>query len=149
MERLRNFFDRDTAFNPDARAQLEKEGYSIYHLTGQSMEMMVHSGRVHNSESFLQFGRKYTKVWKLKSMRTEVAFKANEFFLDKNAKSFRQHQELIDRFSRDISNSIEDVQVVRGSVADYMELSLSYMETTGNTLLRSVFDSILTSTFFI
>lgn len=119
-------------FSPEAREALEKEGYVIYALTGQSIRSLRESGR---------------KFWYVDSalenlvsnFGSEVAINPQEFFLpDSFGKLPREQEELVAKFNRQLVKKIPGVQaVIADEPSVWAEIYHQHFEATKKVLFGS------------
>jgi len=107
-------------FSNEARKALEKEGYVVYELTGQSIASLREQGKPFWSTWY----KDYPDFEALTSRKSEVAINPKQFFLPKsNNKTLGEQQALVERFSTDIFAKVSGVEAVLGEVSDYTELA--------------------------
>lgn len=118
-------------FSAEQREALEKQGFVIYGLTGQSIKTLRDSGRKfwstwHNS--LLDFET-------LGSMQSEVAINPNKPFLPKsNNKTLTQQEEMVEKFSRELGKKVGGVKAIIGQAPDYVEIAFAHLDATKDYL---------------
>lgn len=124
-------------FSDEAREALEKQGYIVYGLTGQSIKTQREAGRPfwstwHNS---------YPDFEALTSMQSEVAINPSELFLPmSNNKTLPQQEEMVTKFSEELAKKITGVAAIIGQAPDYVELAFQHLDVTQNRLFGSKYD---------
>lgn len=120
-------------FSPEAREALEKLGYRISPLTGQSIKTLREAGKI----------LKLTSIWRkdfpdfeaLTSRLSEVAINSSQLFLpDSNNKTLAEQEKMVEEFSQKLSKKIEGVEAIIGEAPDYVELTFAHLEATGEYL---------------
>jgi len=123
-------------FSMEQKEALQKEGYFIYDLTGQSIKTLKDSGHGfwsmwHNSLPDFEA---------IRSMRSEVAINPNKLFLsESNNKGLDQQGEMVNKFSNELGKKIQGVKAIIGDTPDYAELAFKHLELTKNNLFRKKF----------
>lgn len=113
-------------FSSETREALEKEGYTIYELTGQSIASQMQAGRNFQIENLADF-----PIRTQQSMRSEVAIKLGQLFIQgSDRKTLEMQKSLILDFSRNLSSRTEEVEAVMGSSADYIDLAFAHLDRT-------------------
>lgn len=115
-------------FSAEQKEALEKQGYVIYGLTGQSIKTLRDNGR------------KFWSTWHnelpdfeaLGSMHSEVAINPNKLFLPKsNNKTLAQQEEMVGKFSKELGKKVvKGVKAVIGQAPDYVELAFAHLDST-------------------
>lgn len=115
------------SFSKETRKVLEKEGYVIYSLTGQSINSLRNAGRKFWSEwhkDFLDFEA-------IGSMQSEVAINTIKLFLPgSNNKTLVQQEEMVSKFSVELEKKVQGVKVIIGQAPDYVELAFKHLDET-------------------
>lgn len=116
-------------FSPDLAKSLEKKGFRIYTLTGQSIRSEREAGR----KFWSTWHRDYPKFEALTSIHSEVAIDPNpdKFFIPKsNNQTLDQQLEMVADHSRKLQKSLtSEVQAVMGQSPDYVDLTFSHLTT--------------------
>ncbi len=117
-------------FSPEAREALEQKGFTIYVLTGKSIN-------IHKKE-----GKKFRSTWvldendpfnDLRSVVSEVAINTDQLFIPgSNDKTLAEQEELVDNQSRELG--IDGVRTIIGEAPDYIDLAFSHFDSTGGHL---------------
>lgn len=124
-------------FSDETRAALEKQGYVIDTLTGQSIASLRQAGR----KFWSTWHNDYPQFEALTSIRSEVAINPPQLFIPKsNNKTLAQQEEMINRFSQELGNKVPGVEAIMGSVADYVDLAFTYLGTKGKYLFGEKYD---------
>jgi len=118
-------------FAPEAREALEKEGYVIYPLTGQSIKSLQESGR----KFWSTWHKNYPDFEALASIRSEVAINPNRLFLpESNRKTLVEQEAMVEEFSKELGRKIKGVKAIIGEAPDYIELAFSHLDATSEYL---------------
>ncbi len=119
------------SFPIETQRALEKEGFLIYPLTGQSMKSLREAG-----EKFLTTWHKaYPDFEALTSRLTQVAINPQKLFLsESNRKTLPRQEEMVVDFSQEISRKIKGVRAIIGEAPDYIELAFIHLKETGGYL---------------
>ena len=118
-------------FSPEVRKALEKEGYLIYTLTGQSIKSLREAGRKFSST----WHKGYPDFEALTSRLSEVAIDPNKLFLpDSNNKTLVEQEKMVEEFSQKLSKKVEGVEAIIGEAPDYVELAFVHLDATGEYL---------------
>ncbi len=118
-------------FSQEAREALEKQGFVVRELTGQSIASEREAGR----KFWSTWHRDYPQFEALSSMQSEVAINPAKLFLPRsNNKTLRQQEDLIARFSTDLGTKVQGVEAVMGEAADYVDLAFAHLDVTGDRL---------------
>ncbi len=118
-------------FSDEAKAALEKEGYVIDTLTGQS----IASEKAAERKFWSTWHQEHPQFEALTSMQSEVAIKPDQLFIPKsNNTTFAQQEQLINKFSLDLGKKVPGVVAVMGGMADYVDLAFAHLEATGDRL---------------
>jgi hypothetical protein len=111
-------------FSESQSNALEKKGYRIYWLTGQSVSHMRNLGF-----PFFSDWHKGEPFEDQLSMCTDVAFDPKHFYLpDSNRKPLEIQIEMVKEFGNTIEDEIPGVTAMVGNVADYAELAFAYQK---------------------
>lgn len=120
-------------FTDEAREALQKEGYRIYQLTGESIRTLRQGGRKFWS-TWHQDGQ-YEAFETQGSMHSEVAVRPDALFIPKsNNKTLKKQEDAIARFSGDLAKKVKGVEAIMGEAPDYVELAFAHLDATGNRL---------------
>src|SRR5689334_1407023 len=95
-------------FTSDAREKLERRGYLIYSLTGQSLKTLRHAEKPfwtnwHSREDFEEISSRLSEV---------AVDPVNLFLPHSRRKSIEKHEELIAKFSLELQQYVEGVKAV-------------------------------------
>lgn len=118
-------------FSDEARAVLEKEGYVIDTLTGQSIASLRKAGR----KFWSSWHKDYPQLEALISMSAEVAIHPEKLFIPKsNNSTLAQQEEMINEFSEKLGTKIPLVEAIMGGMPDYVDLAFAHLDKTGEYL---------------
>ncbi len=118
-------------FSAEAREGLERRGFAIYSLTGQSMQSLRDAG----GKIEFHWESSYPEVVSLPSMHSEVALDPNQIILpNSNNKSLKDQHELVRDYSLGLWRDVRDVKAIIGQVPDYLDLTFAYLERTLSSL---------------
>lgn len=118
-------------FSQEARQGLEKEGYLIYKLGGQSIRSLKEQGKRFDST----WHRDFPHFEALTSRVSEVAINPNQLFLpNSNRKTFKQQEEIVKGLFEELSRRIPSVEAIIGEVPDYLELAFNHLRETSGRL---------------
>ncbi|MCL5434815.1 MAG: hypothetical protein M1405_00300 [Patescibacteria group bacterium] len=124
-------------FSKEALSALERNGFWLGELTGQSIAGYEKAGRRFYTKTI----DRYPEIKDLLSRASEVAIgdplnKPYDYILpDYNWKSFSDYFGMIDEYNKDLQEKIPDVEAVIGEAPDYVELLCSFRDETGLILL--------------
>lgn len=114
-------------FSKEAREVLEKQGYVIYGLTGQSLKTLRDSGR----KFWSTWHKELPDFEALGSMHSEVAINPNNPFLPKsNNKILAQQEEMVEKFSQELGKKVPGIKAIIGQAPDYEELAFVHLDAT-------------------
>lgn len=118
-------------FSPEQHATLEKLGYRIYTLTGQSIKSLREAGK-----PFWSTWHKYYPDFEtLPSRHSEVAINPNQFLLpDSNWKTLPEQEAIVAEFSHRLNQNVKEVEAIIGEASDYVELAFVHLDATGEYL---------------
>lgn len=118
-------------FSPEARQALEKKGYLIYQLTGQSIKSLREAGK-----SFCSTWHKdYPDFETLPSRHSEVAINPNQLFLPgSNWKTLPEQEVAVAGFSHRLNQNVKEAEAIIGEAPDYVELAFVHLNATGEYL---------------
>lgn len=120
-------------FSQIQREKLEKSGYCIFELHGESMLSLRKKG--------ISFWSKWHEGEKLEadlSRRTEVAINPKNDFLENSGnKSVFEQLKLVNKHRESVLNTFPGVNLIIGRVADYLELDLNMINTRGFGMFRN------------
>lgn len=109
-----------TGFTLEQKEKLEEEGFSIYTLTGKSLQELIDNGFIDEFSS--EAMEKYGLAKDSKSENTEIAINLEKNYLTDGSLS----RPLVERFLKDrtveLQKKIPGVKAIIGSLADYMDL---------------------------
>lgn len=118
-------------FSREAREALERQGYVVHELTGQSIASEREAGR----KFWSTWHNDYPELEALTSMHSEVAINPGKLFIPKsNNKTLVQQENLIARLSQDLGTRVQGVEAVMGKAPDYVDLAFTHLDTTGDYL---------------
>ena len=132
-------------FSLEAREVLEKEGYVVHTLTGQSIKSLRESGR----KFWSTWHKDYPNLEALTSKRSEVAVNPKQLFLPKsNRKTLAEQEAMVEEFSKKLGRKIKGVKAIIGEAPDYAELAFLHFEATDERLFgqKYNYDYIRTET---
>lgn len=115
-------------FSIEQGEALEKQGFVIYELKGQSQKTLKEAGcefwsTLNNVENH--------DFEELPSKRTEVAINPGSFFLpESSGKSLKEHQEMVEKYSEELGNKVAGVKAIIGDVPDYEEIAYTHLAVT-------------------
>ncbi len=114
-------------FSNEQREALDRQGFVIYGLTGQSIQTLKVSGR-----RFFSTGDKNLPGFEAQgSMHSEVAINPNQPFLPKSDnKTLVKQEEMVEEFSQELGKKIQGVRAVIGQAPDYIELAFAHFDET-------------------
>ena len=120
-----------TRFSQEARTALEKDGYKIHTLTGQSIASLREAGR----DFWTTWHKDNLQFEVLVSMQSEVAVNPDQLFLPKsNDKTLPQQEKMIKAFSQKLGKKIPGVEAIMGEAPDYVDLTFTHLDATGDRL---------------
>ena len=123
-------------FTQEQREALEKQGYVIYTLTGQSIKSLREAGR-----RFWSTWHRGEPIEELTSIRSEVAINPNKLFLPKsNNKTLSQQEKMVAQHSARLAKKIKGVEAILGEAPDYIELVFAHLDVTGQGLFGKDYD---------
>jgi hypothetical protein len=118
-------------FSKEQREALEKQGFVIYELTGQSIKTFRDAGRkfhlrpLHTDYPFEVLG----------SIQSEVAINPDKPFLPISGYKIQDMQEkMVDEFSEELGKKIKGVKAIIGQHSDYTELAFKHFDATNHCL---------------
>lgn len=122
-------------FSEEQRKALEKEGYVVYVLTGQSIKTLRDTLRDSGHKFWSDWHEDYPDFEALGSMQSEVAINPNKPFLPKsNKKTLSQQEEMVNKFSEELGEEVKGVKAIIGQAPDYVELVFQYLDKTKDYL---------------
>lgn len=138
-------------FSSKDRESLKRKNFIIHTLSGQSLKDLMEAGRKfaatwfqHKPEYKLQFEN-------LISRPSQVAINPESLFLPQsNYKNFREQEEMMADFNKELSQKIKGIKAVIGEVTDYAELAFVHLDVTGEYLFgkKHNYDLVRTKTLF-
>lgn len=135
------------SFSPEQRKALEKQGFVIYALTGQSIETLRNSGR--KIRPTWHRAAKCADFETLSSMRGEVAINPSKPFLPRSdRKTLAQQEKMVEKFSQKLEKKVTGVRAIIGQAPDYAELAFAHFDSTQKYLFgqRENYDYTRTKT---
>jgi len=118
-------------FSPEAREGLEKAGYVVYELTGQSIRSLREAGR----RFWTTWHQDFPEFEALNSSRSQVAVNPSQLFLpDSNRKTLKEQEAMVARFSKKLAKEIPGVQAIIGEAPDYVEYYTAHLDATDKHL---------------
>lgn len=134
--------DEVRRFSSQTRA-LEKEGYLVYELSGQSIRSFKEAGRPFQST----WHKDYPHLENLTSSKTEFAIDPQKLVLPKsNNKTLKEQEEMVREFSLRLARKIPGVEAIIGESPDYVELVFLHLDKTGQRLFGEKYDYSFTRT---
>jgi len=128
-------------FTSDQRTALEKKGYLIYHLTGQTIETLLYNGK-----SILSAFRG-DSIEQLQSMLTEVAIDPKNLFLpNSNNERMDVQTARVKQFGEKLEKEIPGVTAIIGHAPDYVELTFLHLASTSKNLFGKDHNFLYTCT---
>ncbi len=116
-------------FSPEARCILEKKGYHIYSLTGQSIESLRAGGRPFLEMLYGQLYELYPQLETMRSRLSEVAINPDYLLLpNSNRKTLTQQEDMVEEFSEELN--IPGAKAIIGELPDYVELVIRHHGAT-------------------
>jgi hypothetical protein len=127
-------------FTPEAQEVLEKQGYVIYGLNGESIKSLL-DDRSPKSLTRRDWNAKkpFYSTWHnnspefeaISSMQSEVAINPTEIFLpDSNIKSLKEQEILVDRFSIELAKKVPGASAIIGQASDYAAVVFQHLDAT-------------------
>jgi hypothetical protein len=114
-------------FSKEQKEALEKQGFVIYGLTGQSIKTLRDSGH----KFWSTWHKELPDFEALGSMHSEVAINPNKPFLPKsNNKTLAQQEDMIGKFSEELGKKVLGVKAIIGQAPDYVELAFAHLDST-------------------
>lgn len=114
-------------FSQEAREALEKQGFVIYGLTGQSLKTLRDSGR----KFWTDWHKELPDFEALGSMRSEVAIIPSKLFLpESNNKTLLQQEAMVEELSQEVGKKVQGVKAIIGEAPDYEELAFAHLDAT-------------------
>lgn len=147
METLRTHEEQPDIkrFLTEQKEALEKEGYKIFTLSGESVKSLKHKGR-----GFYEGLSRYSLESKT-SIHSEVAINPYRFFLPNSSnKTLEEQEKMIAELTSIIGTKVSGVEAIIGEVPDYAELAFAHQdrwweqlseEGQKDRLLNIVFDA--------
>lgn len=129
-------------FSAEQRKGLERKGYLVYSLTGQTIATLRDAGN-----PFWSTWHKGEAIEQVRSLLTEVAVNPKNLFLsDSNRKTLDEQLEMVEKFGRKMAGEVKGVTAILGSAPDYIELAFSHLAATGKRLFGSDYNYDYTRT---
>lgn len=121
-------------FSPETQRALETAGYTIYPLTGKSIDDLARARKAF-ADRGIRTAIDFT-VTSLKSRKGQVAIKPyNDLVEGTRNKGFVEQDDMVRRQSEEVAQQIPGTEVVIGEAPDYCELDLLYFDRTGRHLI--------------
>ncbi len=118
-------------FSPEAKEALEKAGYVVYELTGQSIRSLREAGR----RLWSTWHQDRPEFEALNSISSEIAINPRQLFLpDSNRKTLKEQKIMVAQFSKKLAKQISGVQAIIGEAPDYVESYFAHLDATGQHL---------------
>lgn len=130
-------------FSQETLQGLEKEGYLIYELGGQSIRSLKEQGKKFNSD----WHKSNLKFETLISKKSQVAINPKQLFLsDSNRKTYKQQEEMVKGFSEELSRRVPSIEAIIGEASDYLELAFQHLDATSERLFGETYEYYYTRT---
>ena len=114
-------------FSQEQKEALEKQGFVIYGLTGQSIKTLRDAGR----KFWSTWHKDFPDFEALGSMHSEVAINPSNLFLPRsNNKTLAQQEEMVSEFSEELVKKVQGVKAIIGQASDYEELAFRHLDAT-------------------
>lgn len=114
-------------FSQEQREALEKQGFVIYGLTGQSIKTLRDAGRKFRSA----WHNAFPDFEALGSMHSEVAINPNKPFLPNSSnKTLARQEDMVGKFSEELGKKVKGVKAIIGQAPDYAELAFAHLDST-------------------
>jgi hypothetical protein len=144
-------------FTQEAREALERKGYVIYGLKGESIQSLKEAGRPicqtwenrvpPNLSKVYKHRLSYPEFDEMPSMRSEVGINPTELYLSTNKREALKEQEArVKEFSRKLSRIIPGTAAIIGQAPDYIELGFQHLDATGQLLFGEDFNDTFATT---
>jgi hypothetical protein len=129
-------------FSVEQRKNLERKGYLVYSLTGQTIATLRDAGH-----PFWSTWHQGEAIEQVRSLLTEVAVNPKSLFLqDSNRKTLDEQLAAVEKFRRKLSGEVKGVTAILGTAPDYAELVFSHLSATGKRLFGKDYDYDYTRT---
>jgi len=129
-------------FSAEQRKGLERKGYLVYSLTGQTIATLRDAGH-----PFWSTWHQGEAIEQVRSMLAEVAVNPRSLFLpDSNRKTLDEQLAMVEKFGRKIAGEVKGVTAILGSAPDYAELAFVHLDQKGQRLFGKDFDYDYTRT---
>lgn len=129
-------------FSAEQRKGLERKGYLVYNLTGQTIATLRNAGH-----PFWSTWHQGEAIEQVRSMLTEVAVNPKSLFLqDSNRKTLDEQLAMVENFGRKLSGEVKGVAAILGTAPDYAELAFAHLDQKGQRLFGKDFDYDYTRT---
>lgn len=123
-------------FSAEQRKGLERKGYLVYSLTGQTIATLRDAGH-----PFWSTWHQGEAIEQVHSMLTEVAVNPKSLFLqDSNRKTLDEQLAMVEKFGRKIAGEVKGVTAILGSAPDYTELAFAHLDQRGQRLFGEDFN---------
>ena len=125
----------ESAFTPEQRHALERKGYFIYRLTGQSITTLRDAG--HPFWSNLSGSTRF-KIETISSLHTEVAINPQRLFLpNSNKRTMDVQLAMVAEFSEEIGREVHGTVAILGNDSDYAEVVFAHFTHTRQLLFEA------------
>jgi hypothetical protein len=129
-------------FSAEQRKGLERKGYLVYSLTGQTIATLRDAGH-----PFWSTWHQGEAIEQVRSLLTEVAVHPKNLFLsDSNRKTFDEQLAMVEKLGKKMAGEVKGVTAILGTVPDYAELAFSHLSATGKRLFGKEYDYDYTRT---
>jgi len=129
-------------FTSETKKALEREGYVVHELTGQSIASLKDQGR-----GFRSTWHRYPDFEALASRLSEVAINPEELFLQRSGnKTLSEQQRLIAAHSAMLSLRYPGTEAILGEAPDYIEIAFKHLDATKQYLFGKDFGFNFTRT---
>ena len=129
-------------FSAEQRKGLERKGYFVYSLTGQTIATLRDAGH-----PFWSTWHQGEAIEQVRSMLAEIAVNPRNLFLpDSNRKTLDEQLAMVEKFGRKIAGEVKGVTAILGSAADYTELAFAHLNQKEQRLFGKDFDYDYTRT---
>lgn len=120
-----------TKFSPEARIAVEEARWPIFTLTGKSIRNLRQSGILTEPDEWLNQEYLETFPSRKSEVTVETLYLQNTF-----NKSMLEQQRVVERYSKELSTRIPDVEAVIGEASDYVEFDSLWIKRYGTHLFQ-------------
>lgn len=114
------------SFTPEQRKNLERNGYVIYRLTGQTIPTLKAAGNFFIPSSYM-FDNKVAR-----SMVGEVAISPKALYLKESQnKTLKEQMKMMEEHAKSITKIFPGLTAIVGGAPDYAELAFQHLKATG------------------